>query len=418
MAASCRARPPGLSKEAAARVPPVPSHVTPEEGSQDPLHVTPRGRDPPHVTGGGSQETSSRDRGEGAREPVARPGPAPSSLALSTPGSGARRSHDLWGRGCRSERAGEPGAAATKAEEARRGRRRPPGRLRTLSYLCRSRPAGSREDRKEALGTRAPPSPPRAFTCAQVYAGEANLINNTPHPGLSRISLVLGSAKNAGAPRGWWGTQAPRLRALHCPRDSSGAGGGRVSLGEGDKLDRPGESAPNAPGVLRVPLREEGPHPHSEVSKESERGGCRWLIPTPSLTLRARGGRGGGAEPQTTKSGAASGSPSPGRLEVAAAGPCGSSPLGPRHCSRVAPPPGGSPRQCRRRRLGRCDSDPRVPRDHPQHTDTHGGGRGDPHGGSAGRRRQGQRGLSRMRIWPRSRHPAAAPHTRETARPP
>lgn len=36
-----------------------------EEGSQDPLHVTPRGRDPSHVIGGGSPEASSRDWGEG-----------------------------------------------------------------------------------------------------------------------------------------------------------------------------------------------------------------------------------------------------------------------------------------------------------------------------------------------------------------
>lgn len=85
-----------------------------EAGSQDPLHMIPRGRDPRQVTGGGSQEPSSRDLGEGAREPVARPGPAPSSLALSTPGSGARRSHDLWGRGCRSEGAGEPGHSGNK----------------------------------------------------------------------------------------------------------------------------------------------------------------------------------------------------------------------------------------------------------------------------------------------------------------
>lgn len=40
-------------KEATARVPPVPSHVTLQEaGSQDPLHVTPGGRDPWHVMGG------------------------------------------------------------------------------------------------------------------------------------------------------------------------------------------------------------------------------------------------------------------------------------------------------------------------------------------------------------------------------
>lgn len=146
--------------------------------------MTPRGRDPPHVTGGGSQEASSRDRGEGAREPVARPGPAPSSLALSTPGSGARRSHDLWGRGCRSERAGEPGAAATKAEEARRGRRRPPGRLRTLFHLCRSRPVGSREVRREAPGTRAVSSPPLGFHLRPGVCGGGEPDQQHPPPAI------------------------------------------------------------------------------------------------------------------------------------------------------------------------------------------------------------------------------------------
>lgn len=72
----------------------------------------------------------------------------------------------------------------------------------------------------------------------------------------------------------------------------------------------------------------------------------------------------------------------------------------------------GSQRQCRRRCLGRCDSDPPHPQGSPQYTGTHGGSQGDTHGGSAGRRRQGQRGLSRTRTWLRSRHPAAAPHTR------
>lgn len=48
-------------------------------------------------------------------------GPAPSSLALSTPGSGARRSHDLWGRGCRSEGAGENGRSGNKGRGGEAG---------------------------------------------------------------------------------------------------------------------------------------------------------------------------------------------------------------------------------------------------------------------------------------------------------
>lgn len=135
------------------------------------------------------------------------------------------------------------------------------------------------------------------------------------------------------------------------------------------------------------------PHPHPQ-----------------SDTPGARRERGGGAEPQTTKSRSRERQPLPrevgGRGRPALLVPSrGASPFAPE-----SPPGMESQRQCGLRRLGRCDSDPRVPRD-PPNTQTHGGGRGDTHGGSAGRRRQGQQGLSRMRNWPRSRHPAAAPHT-------
>lgn len=167
-------------------------------------------------------------------------------------------------------------------------------------------------------------------------------------------------------------------------------------------------------GFLRVPVRGGGAVSPPPRFPWEARGGRRWLIPTPSLTLRARGGREGEAQ-----------SPKQQRAERRAAlppqGGWGSRPPG--HLSPLlwaspfapeSPPGVGSQKQCHRRRLGRCDSDPRVPRDSPPphtHTDTHGGGRGDTHGGSAGRRRQGQQGLSRMRTWPRSRHPAASSHT-------
>lgn len=69
----------------------------------------------------------------------------------------------------------------------------------------------------------------------------------------------------------------------------------------------------------------------------SERGASLAHPHPQSDTPGARRERGGGAEPQTTKSGAVSGSPSSGRLGVAAAGPPGPFPSGLAICSRVAP---------------------------------------------------------------------------------
>lgn len=55
-----------------------------EEGSQDPLHVTPRGRDPPHVTGVGARSpahvTGGRGRGSLWLGPAPPPAPWPSPL--------------------------------------------------------------------------------------------------------------------------------------------------------------------------------------------------------------------------------------------------------------------------------------------------------------------------------------------------
>ena len=163
---------------------------------------------------------------------------------------------------------------------------------------------------------------------------------------------------------------APHLRALHSLPDSSGAGGGRVSLGEGTSQIEKGSQPLAAPGVLRVPLGGGGAVSPPPRFPWEARGGRRCLIPTPSLTLRARGGREGEAQsPKQQRAGAASGSPSPGRLGVAAARPSGPLSRGLAICSRVAPWD-GEPETVRRRRLGRCDSDPRVPRD-PPNTQTH-----------------------------------------------
>ena len=145
----------------------------------------------------------------------------------------------------------------------------------------------------------------------------------------------------------------------------------------------------------------------------SERGASLAHPHPQSDTPGARRERGGGAEPQTTKSGAASGTPSPGRLGVAAARPSQSPPVGPRHLLPSRPLGWGARNSATAAAwvgVTVTPVSPGIPPPH-THTDTHGGGRGDTHGGSAGRRTQGQQGLSRMRTWPRSRHPAAASHT-------
>jgi hypothetical protein len=121
--------------------------------------------------------------GEGVREPVSGPGPAPSSQALSTPGSGARRSHDLWGRGCRSEGAGEPGRSGNKGQGSKgEGGGGLLAECEPPPTSAGPGPHGSGEDRNPV-----PLPPSGAFTCAQVYVGEGNLINTPP----SRLFLYL-----------------------------------------------------------------------------------------------------------------------------------------------------------------------------------------------------------------------------------
>lgn len=150
-----------------------------EAGSQDPLHVTPRGRDPCHVMGVGVRSPALVTGGRGTRSLVARPGPAPSSLALSTPGSGARRSHDLWGRGCRRE-----GAGGARAQRQQRRRKRggggggPPGPVRALPSLPVQTCGGAGKTERRP-GTWAPP-PSQGFHLRPGVCGEGNPINNIP----------------------------------------------------------------------------------------------------------------------------------------------------------------------------------------------------------------------------------------------
>lgn len=103
----------------------------------------------------------------------------------------------------------------------------------------------------------------------------------------------------------------------------------------------------------------------------SERG-ASLVHPHPqSDTPGARGERGGGAEPQTTKSRAASGSPSPERLGVAAARPSRSPPLGLRRLLPSRPPGWGARGSAAAAAArARMTVTPRVPRDAPD-TQTH-----------------------------------------------
>lgn len=252
------------------------------------------------------------------------PLPAPEHVALTIYGAAAAAVREP----------GSPGAAATKAEEARRGRRRPPGRVRTPSHLCRSRPAGERGRQKGGSRNPGSPTPSQGFHLRPGVCGGGEPDQHSPFPptpalpASPRLRLLLGmwGYPDGGEPG------APHLCALHSLPDSSGAGGGRVSLGEGDELDRAEESAPSAPQSSPSPAPGgEGPYPHPR-GFHGKRGGRRWLIPTPSLTLRARGGREGEAQsPKQQRAERASGGPSPGRLGVAAAQPSRSPPVRP-HC--------------------------------------------------------------------------------------
>lgn len=105
-------------------------------------------RSPAHVTGG---------RGHGSLwlgpapppAPWPSPLPAPEHVALTIYGAAAAAVREP----------GSPGAAATKAEEARRGRRRPPGPVRAPSHLYPSRPAeeqGRQKGGSRNLGSSTP----------------------------------------------------------------------------------------------------------------------------------------------------------------------------------------------------------------------------------------------------------------------
>lgn len=172
----------------------------------------------------------------GTWKPVAQPGPAPSSPALSTPGSGARRSHDLWGRGCRSERAGEPGRSGNKGPGSGAG-------AAAASWSCVRRllppsvPAHTGVERANGgSGNQALSSRSGAFTCAQVYAGEGNLIN-APFKAISTPPRLC-HATSSGVPQGWRGTQGLSPASSLLVPDCSGAGVGRVNLMGGmSKID-------------------------------------------------------------------------------------------------------------------------------------------------------------------------------------
>lgn len=123
-------------------------------------------------------------------------------------------------------------------------------------------------------------------------------------------------------------------------------------------------------------------------------GGRRGLVPTPSLTLGREVGERGRRGAPNNKELSGERQPLPREPGVAAAGPAG---------TRLR---GGSQRQCRR--LGRCDSDPRVPRDPPTHRHT----RGDAHTQQLGREEKTRAaGPSRENLAPH-RHPARTPPPR------
>lgn len=284
----------------------------------------PKGQRPSARDGRWEPGASSRDWGEGAREPVARPGPAPSSSALSTPGSGARRSHDLWGRGCRSEGAGEPGRSGNKGPGSEAG-------AAAASYLDGPGPHGSGAGRKEALGTGTPP-PFGAFTCAQVCAGEDSRLNPQAIPRLSlRLPLRTWGAQGCGEP----GPLTCELSTPGQTRPERGSdvgvwGRGRARWSREVSPRRPPRSWSPAPGGR-------GASPPPRFPWEA-RGGRRWLIPTPSLTLWARGGREGEAQsPKQQRAERRATAPPAEGWGSRPPGPPGRLPWGLAICSLVAP---------------------------------------------------------------------------------
>lgn len=287
------------------------------------------------------------------------PLPAPEHVALTIYGAAAAAVREP----------GSPGAAATKAEEARRGRRRPPGRVRTPSHLCRSRPAGERGRQKGGSRNPGSPTPSQGFHLRPGVCGGGEPDQHSPFPptpalpASPRLRLLLGmwGCPDGGEPG------APHLCALHSLPDSSGAGGGRVSLGEGDELDRAEESAPSAPQSSPSPAPGGGGAVSPPPRFPWEARGASLAHPHPqSDTPGARRERGGGAEPQTTKSRAGERRPLP--REVGGRGRP-ALPVPSREASLFAPEsPLGvrSQKQWRCCCLGRCDSDPHVPRDPPR----------------------------------------------------
>lgn len=272
-------RSPGSVKGGPARVPPAPSHVTQEGGSQDPVHVTP-GAETLGVWRGGSRRPGSRDRGRGAGAcGSARPRPQLRPLLLSSPrrsappGSGARRSHDLWGRGCRSEGAGEPGRSGNKGRGCGAGAAAASGPAGTPPASAGpDLPAGSGKDGEEAAGTRSPhplPGLPPEPRCTRGRGAD----QQPPHPTAPAPPSRIPSAGARGCPRAG-GARAPHLDAPLPARPS----GPRADVGAWGRGRARG--APSTPGVLRAPLRGEGRIP-TERFPRGAGGGAAGPSPPP-----------------------------------------------------------------------------------------------------------------------------------------
>lgn len=191
-------------------------------------------------------------------------------------------------------------------------------------------------------------------------------------PAARTRSLPAFRSPPAPASAGSWG--CPRRRGPGPSPDrsrslpDSRAEGGRVGPGEGDALRQRGSRPQHPRSSPSSTPRGRGRTPTGRFPWEAG-GGRRGLVPTPSLTLGREVGERGRRGAPNNKEPSGERQPLPREPGVAAAGPAGTPlpPTSPGLRSRLR---GGSQRQCRR--LGRCDSDPRVPRD-PPNTQTHSG---------------------------------------------
>lgn len=230
--------------------------------------------------GGGSLEPRSRDYWGGpgslwlspAPPPAPRPSPFPAleHVALTIYGAADAAVREP----------GSPGAAATKAREAGRGRQRPPGPVCAASYLRPSLPTPEWRGRKEVLGNQALSSRSGAFTCAQVYAGEGNLIN-APLKAISTPPRLC-RARSSGVPQGWRRTQGPSPASSLLVPDCSGAGVGRVNLRGGMSNRYSSVVSPQGPpGRMESRPGGEGLQPHPRGFHGKRKGGVISSSPPP-----------------------------------------------------------------------------------------------------------------------------------------